>query len=85
MSQVYHAEQDRKQNYEETETHQTGNTTHIKAHMFFKSITMLKLNLWQCGQIFKNRLCQLFQACIPALLFNKFLQPECSQINKPIG
>lgn len=51
MSQVYHAEPDHKKNYEEeTETHQTGNTTHIKAHVFFfKSIAKLKLNLWQRG------------------------------------
>lgn len=51
MSQVYHAEPDRKKNYEEeTETHQTGNITHIKAHMFFfKSVAKLKLNLWQRG------------------------------------
>lgn len=51
MSQVCHAEQDQEQNYEgERETHQTGNKSHLKAHM------VICIWFWFCFFFFLNPL-----------------------------
>lgn len=78
MSQVYRAEQDHKQNYdEETETHQTRNTTLMKAHTFLKSIKMLKLNLWQRGDAVRFLIC--YASCFRIVPQNYYLISSFSQ------